>query len=633
MKKTLRSLLCILTAAVAVFIYGCGGEPQQTDEETTGIITAEITDAVTDAASDEATEQDTEPVPEEDPEWDGPHVKNIKIAGVDISEYTVVKSGSDRTVGNAYNDFLRYIEYATELELKRGGDVKSEHEICIGETDRDTELVRAEREKLVNDGYAIIYDGGRLYITGKTPTGTMYGVYTFLEDYAGCRFLSSKCKYYKYIECSEVPADICRTFSPKLINRDVYWYDAASPSFASKIKINGGVNRNMVSAGDGTDIKYAGHFVHSLPYLAGTSTAPNDQPCLTDPAVYEKVLKNVRQLLRENPEAKIISVSQNDSYADGLGCQCENCRKLDNEQGTPMGSLLTFVNRIANDIKDEFPDVYVDTLAYRYTRKAPKTLKPADNVIIRLCSIECCFTHPLNDPDCEANRAFCEDIEAWSKICDNLFIWDYTTDFMYYLNPFPNLGVLYDNIRFFVDHNVIGLFEQGNGQSVSGEFGELRAYLLAKMMWDPDMTREQYYEHMDDFLKGYYGAGWRYIREYIDRTTEKAKEGHMGIYDPITKAFVFKGAKRQSELTKFLTEMEELWSKAYEAADDDLKDNVLRSSMQVKAAQLYTKWSKTSSPEKLQELHELMKKYRITFFRENARVPDNVDYTKRIDLW
>ena len=37
----------------------------------------------------------------------------------------------------------------------------------------------------------------------------------------------------------------------------------------------------------------------------------------------------------------------------------------------------------------------MDTLAYRYTRQAPKTIKPADNVIIRLCSIECCFSHPL----------------------------------------------------------------------------------------------------------------------------------------------------------------------------------------------------------------------------------------------
>ena len=76
-------------------------------------------------------------------------------------------------------------------------------------------------------------------------------------------------------------------------------------------------------------------------------------------------------------------MSQNDSYAEGRGCQCEKCRAIDEAEGTPMGSLLTFVNRIADAIKDDYPHVAVDTLAYRYTRKAPKTIVPADNVIIR----------------------------------------------------------------------------------------------------------------------------------------------------------------------------------------------------------------------------------------------------------
>ena len=198
-----------------------------------------------------------------------------------------------------------------------------------------------------------------------------------------------------------------------------------------------------------------------------------------------------------------------------------------------MGSLLTFVNRIAGDIKDEFPGVYVDTLAYRYTRKAPKTIKPADNVIIRLCSIECCFGHALGDESCEQNAAFKKDIEEWSAICDNLYIWDYTTNFMYYLAPFPNLGVLRENVKFYKDHHVIGLFEQGNYQSTSGEFGELRAYLLAKLMWNPDMSEEEYDRHMNEFLEDYYGAGWENIRTYIDKTSEAAAQNHVGIYDSI----------------------------------------------------------------------------------------------------
>ncbi|MBR4256411.1 MAG: DUF4838 domain-containing protein, partial [Clostridia bacterium] len=562
--------------------------------------------------------------------WDGAHVKKLTIGGVDISEYTIVYEPGDKTISNAAEDLSKYIRRATDMEIPAMPATQHfAHEICVGKTDRDTQKVAYECKDLKNNGYAIVFDGGRLYLTGQTSTGAMYAVYSFLEDMVGWRFYSTKFEDVKYSKHIDIKADTCVTFSPKLINRDTFWYDTFNAAFAAKRKINGSINRKM--DGRGEMISYAGQFVHSLPLLADTPKTPNVQPCLTDPAVYEKVLGNVRKLLRENPDAKIISVSQNDSYADGLGCQCENCKKIDDEEGTPMGSLLTFVNKIANDIKDEFPGVYVDTLAYRYTRKAPKNIKPADNVIIRLCSIECCFAHTL-DSNCRSNKEFAADIEAWSKICSNLFIWDYTTDFLYYVNPFPNLKVLYDNVRFFVDHNVIGLFEQGNGQGFSGEFGELRAYLLSKVMWDPDMTREQYYECMDDFLQGYYGDGWQYIREYIDRVSDKPVNKHMGIYDALDKTVLFEGAKTKAQKQEKMNEYLELWQKAYDAADDEHKPNVEKSSLQVKYAELILKWDDDSSG-KLKSLYDLMVKYHIGFYREGVRIPTDPDFTKPLSSW
>lgn len=556
------------------------------------------------------------------------HVKKLTVAGIDIGEYSVVycKEKNSPTLDRAYSDFILYIEKATGVKLTSGD--KRDKEICIGVTDRDTDKVKKEREKLINNGYAIIFDKGRLYVTGNTETGTLYGVYSFLEDFAGCRFYSSTYETVRSTDHTDVSIDTCVTFSPGFIYRDPYWFDTFDPAFAAKLKINGAVNRKM--DGYGESYTYAGPFVHSLPTFAGTERVPNVQPCLTDPAVYEKVLYNVRKYLKENPNAKIVSVSQNDSYPDGLGCQCENCKKTDDKEGTPMGSLLTFVNRIANDIKDEYPDVYVDTLAYRYTRKAPKHIRPADNVIIRLCSIECCFSHPL-DSDCEANRAFTADIEAWSKICGNLFVWDYTTDFLYYVNPFPNLNVLYDNVRYFANHNVIGMFEQGNYQSFSGEFGELRAYLLAKLLWDPDMSREKYYEYMDDFLEGYYGAGWKYIREYIDKICKSAANNDIGIYSDINTVLGIK-ALEIKERVEYLKELEALWDKALEKADKEHYPNVEKSSLQIKFASLCVN-PENNPPEKVKELHGLMKKYNITHFREGVKTPESPDFDKGISVW
>ena len=355
---------------------------------------------------------------------------------------------------------------------------------------------------------------------------------------------------------------------------------------------------------------------------------PDVQPCLTDPEVYEKVLGNVRSLLKENPDAKIISVSQNDSHDFGLGCQCDNCKAIDEREGTPMGSLLTFVNRIADDIKEDYPDVFVDTLAYRYTRKAPKSIRPRDNVIIRLCSIECCFSHTL-DSDCPRNVAFRKDIEDWAKISKNLFIWDYTTDFLFYVIPFPNLKVLYDNVRFFVDHNVIGLFEQGNGQSQSGEFGELRAYMLAKVMWDPDMPREKFEELVDDFLKGYYGPGWKYVKEYIDKVCALSGETHMGIYDFVQNNLSIENKDEAS----VIEELEGLWKKALEASDELHYENVEKSSLQIYYTKLLRLWHKDTSPMELKDMYSKFDKYNITHFREGVKLPVDPDYNKPLAEW
>jgi hypothetical protein len=574
-------------------------------------------------------------VPEDDTD-SGYKVKKLTLGGVDASEYTVVyseDSGVNDTTANIVADLVKYIEDATGIKLSALPDGSPEaeaanHRIVVGKTRFDTDKVRSAQSKLTNNGYALLFDCGDLFLTGDTVTGAMYGVYSFLEDYIGWRFYSSKYETVKPAARIDVPANLNVSFSPKLLNRDTYWYDTFDNHFAAKLKLNGGVSRSM--AGYGEAIRYAGPFVHSLPSLAGTGHEPNVQPCLTDPEVYERVLENVLTYLRNTPDAKIISVSQNDSFADGLGCQCENCRRLDEQEGTPMGSLLTFVNRIAADIKDEFPDVMVDTLAYRYTRKAPKNLKPADNVIIRLCSIECCFSHPL-DSNCERNKEFAADIEAWSKICNNLFIWDYTTDFSFYVNPFPNLHVLYDDVRFFVEHNAIGLFEQGAYQSYSGEFGELRAYLLAKLLWDPDMTRKEYYAYMDDFLEGYYGAGWKYIRKYIDLSSKLAAQGDMGIYYGIDTIF---GVKKGScEAEKVIDALSKLWDKALEAADEEHFANVEKSSLQIRSAALILNWDYFESPLKAEEFCNKMKQYGITYYREGGQLPENPNYYGAGETW
>jgi hypothetical protein len=244
-----------------------------------------------------------------------------------------------------------------------------------------------------------------------------------------------------------------------------------------------------------------------------------------------ELVKNLTSQLRANPNATIASVSQNDWHGN---CQCTRCAAVDKAEGSPAGSLLRFVNAVAEDIEKEFPNVAISTLAYQYTRKPPKHVKPRPNVIIRLCSIECSFSKPLTD---DRNKAFRDDIIGWSKICNRLYIWDYTTNFRHYILPHPNLRALGPNVKFFVDHGAKGIFEQGAYQSYGAEMAELRAWVLAKLLWKPSLDAGKL---TDEFLNGYYGPAAPHIRAYLKLTHDavEATGDKLGCFSPADAKFL-----------------------------------------------------------------------------------------------
>ncbi len=88
----------------------------------------------------------------------------------------------------------------------------------------------------------------------------------------------------------------------------------------------------------------------------------------------------MRAVLKANPDMTIISVSQNDGNFDY--CKCEKCAAIDAEEGSQAGTILRFVNAIADDIAEDHPHVVVDTLAYQYSVKPPRITKPRPNVCI-----------------------------------------------------------------------------------------------------------------------------------------------------------------------------------------------------------------------------------------------------------
>ena len=427
------------------------------------------------------------------------------------------------------------------LRVVRAADADRRYPIVVGKSEM---LARRglllDFDSLGAEGIRVLTDGPALILAGN-QRGVLYAVYTFLEDHCGCRWFTSDCTTIPKTGTVRIK-DLDEVYIPPFEYRDTDYPNCRAPEFGVRNRLNG--LYSQANAQWGGHIKYRG-FVHTFNHLVpparyfaehpeyyseikGVRVGPDrTQLCLTNPEVLRIATETVKRWIQESPDCQIISVSQNDWHNY---CQCPACTALAEREGSQAGPLLHFVNAIADAVREEHPDVLIDTLAYQYTRKPPKYVKPRSNVAVRLCSIECCFVHSLEE--CPFNRTFVADIEGWNAICRRLHVWDYVINYAHTIQPFPNLYVIRPNIEFFRDHGVTGIYEEANYFSKGGELAELRTYLIAKTLWNPSYDTDR---AIDEFVRAYYGPAAPHIRAYIDLIHGSVcsdKERHVRIYSP-----------------------------------------------------------------------------------------------------
>jgi len=391
-------------------------------------------------------------------------------------------------------------------------------------------------DEFAQEDFRIVVRDDNIAIAGlqhDNSRGTLYGVYSFLEDYLGVRFLTADHTYIPSIGVWHVIGPLDRFYHPPLRFRWSYYGETnTNPAFAARLRVN--TVTDDPKLGGKTGLNLINHsFFHYVPSTKYGKEHPEyfalvdgerklemggggPELCLTNPDVLHIVTDTILDALKNHPNMENVSVSQNDN---NKYCRCPQCAAIDEREGTQMGSILTFVNSVADEVGKEYPDVMIGTLSYWYSRKPPKTIKPRPNVQIQLCSIECCVLHPINDPTCEKNVQFCQDLANWGKMCIKISIWHYNTNFSNYLLPCPNLWVIEPNIRYFVSNNAMGIFMQAAGNGLGAELSDLRNYVIANLLWDPTRSGQKL---IDEFLDLHYGRSAGPIRGFINLTHEHA---------------------------------------------------------------------------------------------------------------
>ena len=404
-------------------------------------------------------------------------------------------------------------------------------------------------EDLGSEDLRIIVHDDNIAIAGGRPRGTLYGVYTFLEDYMGVRFLTYDHTHVPLVGDWRVVGPIDRFYHPPLAFRWSAYGETrkstvvgpddkgfgSTTHFAARLRCN--IVTENAKLGGTTGITLANHslyryvptkvygkkypeyfcMVNGKRLSQVTHDALHTELCLTNPDVLRIVSRAVLDELAANPQQRSVSISQSDS---GLYCHCSQCSTINDREESPMGSLLMFVNAVADEVTKEYPNVKVGTLAYAYSQKPPKTIKAHPNVMIQLTSHDCSVTDPIRDSTYESSTYFRRDLLIWGRICRHINLWYYNVNFSTFLLPMPNLRVIGPNIRYFAANNIKGIFMQ-SAHAPGAELSDLRNYITSRLLWDPNQSSEVL---INEFLDLHYGKAAPPIRHFINLVHDNAED-------------------------------------------------------------------------------------------------------------
>ncbi len=435
---------------------------------------------------------------------------------------------AEKTAADELQHYLTQIVGGDFPVLSEGTALKNPLAVYIGDT-QFAAKAGFSKSTFGEEEWLVKTQRNALILSGGGTRGTLYATYHFLEDECGVRWWNPFEETVPKLKTLSIPT-LDKRGTPTFRSRAIYSgaSGAAYERFTARSRLNG----PPIGIAEGGLSEYNLPSVHSffryLPpekyfkdhpdwYLVptgGTPTVANAQLCLSNQEMREEFLKVLREKIRADrvkakadnvPPTKIYDVSQNDN---GVGFVCGDNKALVEREGAESAALLDFVNYLADGIKDEFPDVIIDTLAYISGEKAPKTMQARDNVQIVLTDTKSNVLLPIT---AERNSFMRENVEQWAKHSKNLRIWDYNITYVQPQSPTPTMQTFPIDLRFFRQHNVEGMFIEFE-EPLTSDMRDMKLWVLSKLLENP---HQDYNVLVNEFTDGFYGPAGVYIRQYL----------------------------------------------------------------------------------------------------------------------
>jgi uncharacterized protein DUF4838 len=467
--------------------------------------------------------------------------------------------------GNAVGQIVVDVEKTSDVEKKAAQELKKYLEqmsgakflivtpekansdgirIFIGRSDKISQLLPKINFEQLKDDTIIIksVNSKDLVLSGARPRGTLFAVYTLLEDVLNCNFWTPTEFDIPNVDKLVLPDNLNTIYNPTITNRSL-WFKYLHPlkgPFGAMLKLNGGMPRTAkIYGGHKKNLKGGHSFHYFLPpkkyfkihpewygeiegkRVALKPSGHKNQMCLSNQEMLKELIRQAKIKLNENPDVDAISVSQEDGTRP---CSCSECKKLDVKFGGQVGTLLNFVNQVAVALEKSHPSIKVETYAYQWSVRPPKkSFRCHRNVRVNICTINEDFSAPWYN---KRNKNFDNLIKKWQRVVKHIAIRDYAVNYHMYLINSPYWDSMAENIRYYVKNNVTSVLYEGDICNYDGSFDQLRGFLLGHLLWNPKLDFDKL---LDRFLNGYYGKAGPYLKEYLKLSAKAAYKNTVNL--------------------------------------------------------------------------------------------------------
>ena len=465
------------------------------------------------------------------------------------SQYKVLLNGETyETLWAQYIDFRTYLAEATGVTLAWSNDAYASNYndsakfISLGKTAAlEKSGIAVDYDLLGTQGYQIITLGDDIYIIGEND-GLSYAVYDLLNRLVGLEVYTTTRYAIDQVDVVALP-DLAITEVPDIeyrtpANGELSQYTTECAATRRALRLN---QSDSIIAASGRAHNVTTHIV---PYDEWGNAKPNwfeksgAQLCYTAHgntadynAMVAEAVANIKALLLAEPTKTLFSITQMDTRT---WCTCTACKALNTKYGTDAVSQIYFVNDVTDALNEWLEneqngrEVQFAIFAYYTTKTAPATQNADgswtamdetvilnDNVSVWIAPIEDDFRVNINQTNSSNNMRTM--VESWSACAGSYFIWSYDTYFNNYMIPYDTYDAIQDMIRFCAEYNTKYFFVNGAWDLTQNtSFGDLKAYLHAKLMWNCNLDVntlinnffDDVYKEAGDTMKSVFEA-WR----------------------------------------------------------------------------------------------------------------------------